>query len=158
MLPIVLRQSRWYFGYGSDCRSSGYPCSSKELGSVELRGSRFTRLPYQSPIVRVPEVVESSEQKKEGFSVSNSTARCMSLRGGYAALDLCLTAVLILAVLCALAQPAYAYVDPGSGLFALQIVSSTFAGMIFLLRKRLRSVFGKVAIRFGLKSEDAAKE
>jgi hypothetical protein len=47
----------------------------------------------------------------------------------------------VLAVLCALAQPAYAYVDPGSGFLALQMISTTFAGMIFMARKRLRSFF-----------------
>jgi hypothetical protein len=47
----------------------------------------------------------------------------------------------VLAVLCALAQPAYAYVDPGSGFLAIQMISTTFAGMIFMARKRLRSLF-----------------
>ena len=49
----------------------------------------------------------------------------------------------MLAVLCALAQPAYAYADPGSGLLALQIMSTTFAGLIFMLRRRLRQLFGR---------------
>jgi hypothetical protein len=44
-------------------------------------------------------------------------------------------------VLVATAQPAYAYVDPGSGLLLLQIVGSTFAGMTFLLRKNIRRLF-----------------
>lgn len=47
----------------------------------------------------------------------------------------------VLAILCALAQPAYAYVDPGSGFLAIQMISTTFAGMIFMARKRLRSLF-----------------
>jgi len=42
----------------------------------------------------------------------------------------------------ATAQPAYAYVDPGTGLFLFQMVGSTFAGMMFLLRKRVRRLFG----------------
>ena len=46
------------------------------------------------------------------------------------------------AVLCALARPAYAYVDPGSGFLAVQMVSTTFAGFIFLIRRRIRSFFG----------------
>lgn len=45
-----------------------------------------------------------------------------------------------LAVLCALAQPAYAYVDPGSGLFAVQLIGTTIAGAIFLIRRRLRRI------------------
>lgn len=48
------------------------------------------------------------------------------------------------AVLGALTQPAYAYVDPGSGLFALQIVSTSFAGMIFLLRRRLYRILRSI--------------
>jgi hypothetical protein len=46
------------------------------------------------------------------------------------------------AVLCALARPAYAYVDPGSGFLAVQMVSTTFAGFVFLIRRRIRSFFG----------------
>jgi hypothetical protein len=47
----------------------------------------------------------------------------------------------VFALLCALARPAYAYVDPGSGFLALQMLSTTFAGMIFMARKRLRNLF-----------------
>ncbi len=59
----------------------------------------------------------------------------------------CLFVVLqVLAVLGAAAKPAYAYVDPGSGLLAVQIISTTFAGTLFMLRKRingyLRHLFG----------------
>jgi hypothetical protein len=56
-------------------------------------------------------------------------------------LILLVTVLQIVAVLCASAQPAYAYVDPGSGLFALQIISTSFAGMIFLIRRRLHRLF-----------------
>jgi hypothetical protein len=41
-------------------------------------------------------------------------------------------------ILCAIAQPAYAYVDPGSGLLAFQVIGTTFAGVIFMIRKQLR--------------------
>jgi hypothetical protein len=47
----------------------------------------------------------------------------------------------VLVALNATAQPAYAYVDPGSGLLLFQIVGSTFAGMTFLLRKNIRRFF-----------------
>jgi hypothetical protein len=47
-------------------------------------------------------------------------------------------------VLNTIAQPAYSYVDPGSGIFALQIISSTFAGILFMVRKQLRSYFEKI--------------
>ena len=48
----------------------------------------------------------------------------------------------VIAVLCALAKPAYAYVDPGSGLLAFQILSTTFAGFLFMVRRRIRNLFG----------------
>jgi hypothetical protein len=45
------------------------------------------------------------------------------------------------ALLCALAQPAQAYVDPGSGLLIWQVTGSVFTGVLFLLRKRARQFF-----------------
>ncbi len=45
------------------------------------------------------------------------------------------------ALVFAFEKPAYAYADPGSGLLLLQIVSSTVAGGIFVLRARLRKLF-----------------
>lgn len=47
----------------------------------------------------------------------------------------------VMSVLCALSKPAYAYVDPGSGLLAFQIVSTTFAGFLFMIRRRIRVFF-----------------
>jgi hypothetical protein len=61
----------------------------------------------------------------------------------------CLTALQVLIVFFALTQPAYAYVDPGSGLFAFQIVSTTFAGMIFILRRRLRKLLRNMKMQSG---------
>lgn len=52
-----------------------------------------------------------------------------------------LTCVLVWAVVVALEKPAYAYVDPGSGLYFLQWMSTAFAGVLFVIRRRLR--FGK---------------
>jgi hypothetical protein len=52
--------------------------------------------------------------------------------------------LLVMVVLCALAKPAYGYVDPGSGLLAFQVISTTFAGVGFLIRKRLRSLFSAI--------------
>ena len=54
-------------------------------------------------------------------------------------------AVWVFAVLCITARPAYAYVDPGSGLFFLQVMGSTFLGFTFLVRKRLSRLFGLFA-------------
>lgn len=75
------------------------------------------------------------------------------MRWFYAGLNLFLSAFLLLAVLCAFAQPAYAYVDPGSGLLAFQIISTTFAGMIFMLRRRVHVFFRSMTTHFGSKSE-----
>jgi hypothetical protein len=49
-----------------------------------------------------------------------------------------------LLVLGTTARPAHAYVDPGSGLLFIQMVGSTFAGITFLLRKRVREFFGRL--------------
>lgn len=48
---------------------------------------------------------------------------------------------MLVAVLCAFTKPAYAYVDPGGGLFALQVISTTFVGIGFMIRRRIRSFF-----------------
>ena len=45
------------------------------------------------------------------------------------------------ALLCAMAQPAQAYVDPGSGLLIYQVTGSVFTGVLFLLRQRVRQFF-----------------
>jgi hypothetical protein len=62
-------------------------------------------------------------------------------------LDLSLFALQAILVLGAVARPAYAYVDPGSGLLVLQIVTTTFAGAVFLLRKRLRQFLEQIGWR-----------
>ena len=38
-------------------------------------------------------------------------------------------------------RPAMAYIDPGSGLFVLQSISSIFVGALFFMRRRLRMLF-----------------
>lgn len=58
----------------------------------------------------------------------------------YAALSQLVLIFEFLALLCALSKPAYGYVDPGSGLFAVQIISTAFAGALFMLRRRLNEV------------------
>ena len=68
-----------------------------------------------------------------------------------------LAALELLAVLGAFAQPAYAYVDPGSGLLAFQIISTTFAGMIFMLRGRVRTLLHGAASRLRFKSSRDAR-
>jgi hypothetical protein len=79
------------------------------------------------------------------------------MRTFYAGLDLFLTALLFVALICAFVRPACAYVDPGSGIFALQIVTSTIAGMTFMLRKKIRTLLAGLALRSDLKRDKAAK-
>jgi hypothetical protein len=50
------------------------------------------------------------------------------------------TFALLVSVCFAFEGHAYAYVDPGSGLFLLQGISSVFAGLLFHFRKRLKSL------------------
>jgi hypothetical protein len=44
-------------------------------------------------------------------------------------------------LLAALAKPAYGYVDPGSGLLAVQVGGSMLAGALFILRSKIRKLF-----------------
>lgn len=50
-------------------------------------------------------------------------------------------ALWLLAALVVTSKPAYAYVDPGSGLFALQVFGSTILGFAYLVRSRIRQFF-----------------
>lgn len=54
------------------------------------------------------------------------------------------------------AHPAYAYVDPGTGLFLAQMIGSTFAGMVFLVRKRIREFLGRFVGRVAEGKGDAS--
>lgn len=56
---------------------------------------------------------------------------------------LSLVTIWVFAAVCISAQAAYAYVDPGNGLFCLQVIGSTFLGFTFLARKRLRQLLGR---------------
>ncbi len=49
--------------------------------------------------------------------------------------------VTFLFALIATSRPAYGYVDPGSGLLALQTFASVMAACGFFLRRRLKSLF-----------------
>lgn len=75
------------------------------------------------------------------------------MRHTYMVLSLSLLVCQMLAVIFSFTQPAYAYVDPGSGLFALQIISTTFAGLIFVLRRRFVQFVGRLA-----RSHEAPKD
>lgn len=54
-----------------------------------------------------------------------------------------LASVELLVLLAALAKPAYGYVDPGSGLLAVQVGGSMLAGGLFILRSKIRKLFGR---------------
>jgi hypothetical protein len=58
-------------------------------------------------------------------------------------LPLLLTVVGFIGFFIASERPALAYVDPGSGLLALQTTASIVAGFAFFLRRRLRALFGR---------------
>jgi hypothetical protein len=54
-----------------------------------------------------------------------------------------LTALQIVVFLAAAVKPAHAYVDPGSGLLAFQVGGSMLAGALFVLRAKIRKLFGR---------------
>ena len=49
-----------------------------------------------------------------------------------------LTVSQCLLLLVAFEKPAYGYVDPGSGILLVQVLSSALGGVVFFLRKRIR--------------------
>jgi hypothetical protein len=57
------------------------------------------------------------------------------------ALDLLLAASIVFAVFSAVATPAYAYADPGTGLLMIQLFTSMFAGALFMVRRRLHRIY-----------------
>jgi hypothetical protein len=52
-----------------------------------------------------------------------------------------LASVELVVLLAALTKPAYGYVDPGSGLLAMQVGGSMLAGGLFILRSKIRKLF-----------------
>lgn len=51
---------------------------------------------------------------------------------------LLLTCGILVCFLIASERQAYAYVDPGSGLFLLQGISSAFLGVLYVIRRKLK--------------------
>lgn len=51
------------------------------------------------------------------------------------------TAIELTILLMAFAKPAYGYVDPGSGLLAIQVGGSMLAGALFMIRSKIRKLF-----------------
>lgn len=58
-------------------------------------------------------------------------------------LDRCVLLLWLLIALCMCARPAYAYADPGAGLFLMQVIGSTFLGFTFVVRNRIVRVFSR---------------
>jgi hypothetical protein len=54
---------------------------------------------------------------------------------------LAIALVFIFSLAVASEQPAYGYVDPGSGLLLTQIIGSVFTAAVFSLRRRVVSLF-----------------
>lgn len=51
--------------------------------------------------------------------------------------------MLCMAVFIATAQPAYSYIDPGTGSMIWQLIVSAFIGMSFYFRKSISSILSK---------------
>ena len=66
----------------------------------------------------------------------------MNLRGFLSTIYVAVGMLQIVAIFCAFEKPAYAYVDPGSGYLLLQVLGSMLAGAAFIVRHRLRRMFG----------------
>lgn len=64
-----------------------------------------------------------------------------------------LASIELAVLLAVLIKPAYAYVDPGSGLLAMQMGGSMLAGALFVLRSRIRRI-----LRLGSNEETIAAE
>lgn len=59
-------------------------------------------------------------------------------------IDLSLTWILCVLLLCSFQKPAYGYTDPGSSLLLFQSLSSILTGGLFFFRKQLRGFFGRL--------------
>ena len=71
----------------------------------------------------------------------------MKVRLAHAVLTVCL----VLAITCCFERPAYAYIDPGSGILACQALAAFFTGALFYLRKNIRKLFRS----FGMPATDS---
>jgi hypothetical protein len=60
-------------------------------------------------------------------------------------------------LVCSFALPAHAYVDPGTGLFVFQMLTTTLAGITFMLRKRIRELFERFSGDSTKDSDDIAE-
>ena len=60
--------------------------------------------------------------------------------------------VLLLFFLLCAARPAFAYVDPGSGFFVVQVIASVFAGVVFAVRRRIQLLLAELVQAFSRSS------
>lgn len=49
-----------------------------------------------------------------------------------------------LLALCVCARPAYAYADPGAGLFLMQVIGTTVVGFTFFVRNKVRNTILRI--------------
>jgi hypothetical protein len=137
----------------------GFAASTRRSRSPSESGLKYS---FQDEKVSPPQVlvreyfVQFTKSLKAEKIADLFSRRGKLLRHVYAAFNCALIVLQVLAVLCALAQPAYAYADPGAGLLALQLISTTFAGIIFMIRKRLRRIF-RIKSSAPKSEEDAQK-
>ncbi len=59
-------------------------------------------------------------------------------------------------LVCSFALPAHAYVDPGTGLFVFQMLTTTLAGITYMLRRRIRELFERFSGASKKDSDDVA--
>lgn len=58
-------------------------------------------------------------------------------------LYIAVTCAMLVCLFVCFERPAYAYIDPGSSLFLFQAVSSAFLGVLYFMRRRIKTLFGK---------------
>ena len=68
-----------------------------------------------------------------------------------------LASVEMAVLLAAFTKPAYGYVDPGSGLLAVQVGGSMLAGGLFILRSKLRRLFRMNTSEPKIETEESAQ-
>ena len=62
----------------------------------------------------------------------------------------------VICALCVCVRPAYAYADPGSGLFLMQVAGTTFLGLTYFVRNKVRRVLLRIFRTKKLPSADTA--
>jgi hypothetical protein len=117
-------------GYtGSHCRVRAGSCHLRtitEVASPLFRSGNSATFRYDERLVK-----HFRFQRKAGDSVYTFRRAVLAI----------FTIAELFILLVALAKPAYGYVDPGSGLLAVQVGGSMLAGGLFILRSKIRRLF-----------------